>query len=286
MPYEIAYSGSDKVVLQRRSFKSAMIFIIFIGSVFAIAGLALIFLMSNVEPPFSYIRFLFAGMGILVVLLGINYPKMTKVRIPESITFDNRKGLIEIEQDAAVSQKGFIAYKDIDRFDVYEEYHSGSHSGKTQSRSYYTYHVLLRKKDGGEWFLREWRSRPDAEKMIAELSKVIDVNAPSVSIPKAPLPDKLNREFQGSKTMLSWRNKLGFAPFIFGGVVLFIGTVFYIIGGAVFSQMADMIIPVSFVLGFIGLIFIGIVFVQVRKMIKNATTTFRISIDKNYFRIR
>jgi hypothetical protein len=109
------------------------------------------------------------------------------------------------------------------------------------------------------------------------------VNAPSVSIPKAPLPDKLNREFQGSKTMLSWRNKLGFAPFIFGGVVLFIGTVFYIIGGAVFSQMADMIIPVSFVLGFIGLIFIGIVFVQVRKMIKNATTTFRISIDKTTF---
>jgi hypothetical protein len=285
MPYEINYSGTDKIILQRRSVMGAMILIIMIGSIFTIVGIGVIYLLKNTEPPFSYMRFLFLIFGILAIVGGINYPKFTKARIPEMIIFDNQKGYIEIEQNSKVSQKGYISYQDIANFDIHEEYHSGSGSSNKYSnssnRGYYTYHVLLRKRDRGEWYLREWRSRNDAEKMVAEF-KALKLTAPATNIPKSELSNKLNKESMGEKTILSWRNKLGASPFIFTVVVLFVGAFLYMIATLLITKGGDiLVVPVYLILGFISLIFLGIVFLQTRKMIKNATTTYSISVSRN-----
>jgi hypothetical protein len=143
---------------------------------------------------------------------------------------------------------------------------------------------LLRKKDGGEWYLKEWRDRNKAENMAAELSKGINYNSVIGKLPKPELPEKLIKEFMGDKTILNWKNKLGMAPVIFGAVAVFIGGFAFMLIKAVTEGMGangSMTVPVYLIMGFIILIFLLIVYAQTRKMIKNATTAYSISVGRN-----
>jgi heme/copper-type cytochrome/quinol oxidase subunit 3 len=280
MPYKIAYSGTDKVILQRRSVAGVMVLTIVMGIIFSIIEIALIYLIKNAEPPFSYIRFFFLIFGILAIIGGINYPNIVKARTPESLTFDNNKGYLEIEQDSKNSQKGYIIYEDIAGFEIYKERYSGGSNSGSSRKTYYNYHVVLRKKDHGEWYLREWKQLSQAERMIEEL-KAIKLMNYSRNVPKSVLSDKLNKESIGDKTILSWRNKLGTSPFIFAAVVLFIGSFMYMMINFVAKDGGFTNVFAYLILGFISLIFLGIVFLQTKRMIKNGTTRFAISISRN-----
>ena len=262
--YSVKEAGPGKVVLVPASFNYTITSLLLL----AIGGTALYFGVTNLGNtgtelswPVALVVFgtLFAGAGI-----GFYIKKGSFINVPQSITFDNAKGVVVIEMDPSSTQKGYIRYDEIDRFDVERE----TRGGKTPS---HYYHVYLLKKDGGRWYLTVSRSRTAADNVLQHLNTHVAVRNPVTLEIKPVISDKLEKVEKQDKTTIFWQNAVDISSFFGPAIVVFflggVGIVTFLAGNT----------TIGMALG--GLAVVAIVgFAQ--KIRKDATTRYSVSLDK------
>jgi hypothetical protein len=244
-----------------------------VGSIFFLVGVGLITVMPSWEFPDVLFKVIFPGFGLLAIYAGAYLPKQARETQPAKITFDHEQGAVVIEMNELKDQKGVIRYDEIESFDIYaESRHSNS---SNSSRTYYIYHVFLKKKDGGEWHLFEYSKREKAEAMIVQLNAQIPKDTPFTMTISQKLSSKIQRQDGIDKTIIHWQNKVSFAQPI---VVFVFSAIFLSILSSIFS-FGDIGVLGSIVFGFILLVFLFIITIIIRKLVKDTTTRYAVSVD-------
>lgn len=279
MPYKIISSEPSEIVLERTSVWFVAILFAAVGSIFFFIGIGMNFFMDNDFSSLLF-RILFPGMGLLFAFVGFSLPASTRKTTPQRIRFDNRKGIVTIEMTNSGEQSSYIRYDEIEKFDIYTEARSSSgSSGKGMNRTTYYYHVLLRKKDGSEWFLTESGNYNESEKMLEKFRNEVQLQNPAVLRSTLVFPDKMNKDETSGKTVLRWRNKISLvAP----AILILFAVVFITIVSTIFSTSSPTEFSIfAFVIGsFILLVFGIVAFVIVRQLIKDAFTIYSLVIDR------
>lgn len=273
MAYRITTTDSHKIVLERESTTLATGLFIGIGALFFLIGVGLNVFMTTWEMPYIVFRILFPVFGLLAIYAGAYLPKQAREMQPEQIIFDHDKGAVVVDMAKAGDQRGYIPYSEISGYDIFVE--SRNSSSRNSSTTYY-YHVFLKKKDGGEWFLFNFSDRTQAEAMIALLVAQVPVNKPFLSSGPQVLSPKIEKKEGLDKTVIHWQNKVSLAQPIFLAVfsIIFLGVLY-----SFFSFATQLGIFGFIVLGFIFLVFLIVIGVTVRKLIKDATTRYAVSVD-------
>lgn len=273
MAYKISSSDSHKLVLAREEVKGAMYLFIGVGTLFFLVGVALNFFLEDWEMPFLMFKVLFPLFGALAIFGGLRLPKHTRETLPEMVVFDHDLGAVVLEMDQTTRQRGYIRYEEITGFDIHVEMHRSS--GKTNS-TYYTYHVYLLKKDGGQWHLFKFNVESKARAFMTELAAQIPLHKPSRVTEQATISPKIERKEGAGKTIIHWQNKVSainiFALTAFSSIFIFMM-------GGFFSLAGDMQIFLFIVLGFILLVFVLVIGSILKKWIKDATTRFAVAVD-------
>jgi membrane protein YdbS with pleckstrin-like domain len=276
MAYKIVSSTPQKLILERESAAMSSGCFIAIGSLFFVIGVGLNFFMTTWEMPFLLFRILFPLFGLGAVFAGAYLPRQMRETQPVRITFDHDQGAVVVEMMDGDSQKGFIRYDELDGFDIYVESRSSSSSSRGTSRTTYRYHVYLKKKDGGEWHLFDYGDRTDAEAMIVHLNAQIPTDRPFKLVMPAKLSSKIERKEGLDKTVIHWQNKVTFWQPLF----LFVfAAIFLTILSSFFSFGTELDVFFMIVIGFIFSVFVLVMFTVVRKLIKDATTRYAVSVD-------
>ena len=276
MPFKYSVPDHDRIVFTRLSDGCSRVFFIFAGSIFTVVGMCLLIFTTDPALPMSVIRWVFPLFGLIAIYAGIALPSIQKKSIPDEIVFDNTNGRIQVSQEASEIKTAYIYYDEIDDITMKVKKQSGS--GKS-SRTYYSYHVYLTKRDGGQWELMKLNSQADALFEIGKLKSLIQFSALPVRVPVPSLTSKkytVRNEFQ--KTELTWRNKLGYGPWALAGFsILFLSVGYAIIGSGFIEE--DFPVFGMFVMGFIGLIFMIVIGSNAMKMVKNANTEYATAIS-------
>ena len=193
-----------------------------------------------------------------------------------AFVFDQRLGAVRVRSDPGPfgpPAEAYLAYADITGLDVETRSHSGSGGSNRSSRTTYTYHVVLRLRDGASWFLTSDSTRDAADVQRLRLAAAL-VPQPGVgaglAVPAPELPPQLTRSTQGRTTSLRWHNPVTRQEVVgklallggFGGVL----GLFFII---IHSQQVPWFAYV--VLGFIVLVFGLIAVTQIRRLRQDAT---------------
>ncbi len=279
MAYLISTATPSKITLLRESQKGASTLFIIVGSIFVLIGIGLNVVIEQWEFPFLLFKLLFPAFGLMAVFSGIFLPGNVRKTTPEQITFDHSKGAVIIEMIKNGNEVGYIRYDEIEGFDIYVEKRSSSSSSSGRSSTYYDYHVFLKKKDGGEWFLTKSSTRDEAEVILNTFRTQVPLANPFTISPSAKLSSKLAKQEGVDKTVVHWQNKITWWTPIF---LIFFATVFTSILSIPFTSFAsggpDVFILI--VVGFIFTIFLLVMFMVVRKLLKDATTRYAISIGK------
>lgn len=276
MAYQIQSSDAHRMVLVRQSAAASAGCFMAIGGLFFLIGVGLNVFMSTWEMPFMIFRILVPLFGLVAIFSGIFLPRQMRETQPALITFDHDLGAAVVQMSASDEQKGFIRYDEISGFDIYVESRRSSSSGSRGSSTYYHYHVFLKKIDGGEWHLFEFNTRDKAEALIAQLTSQIPKDRP-FKVSNAPkLSSKIEKKEGLDKTVIHWQNKVNWWQPLFLGMF---AVVFLSIVGSFFSFGADLGVFGFIVIGFILIVFVLVMFSVVRKMIKDATTRYAVSVD-------
>jgi hypothetical protein len=220
---------------------------------------------------------LFPLFGAGAVFAGLYLPKQTKNTQPEQITFDHDKGAVVVEMTKGGDQRGYIRYDEIAGYDIYVESRRSSGSGRSSSRTYYHYHVYIKKKDGGEWHLFNYSDRNEADAMIVKLNLEVPLDKPFNVSTSAKLSPKIEKKEGLDKTIIHWQNKVGIGQPIFLVVfsIIFLSIAFSFIS----FDAGGMDYFFYIVIGFILTIFCFVMFTVARKLIKDATTRYAVSVD-------
>jgi hypothetical protein len=276
MAYRILSSDSQKFILERESAAVKSGIFISVGALFFLIGVGLNVFMTSWEMPYLLFRILFPLFGLLAIWAGSYLPKQVQESQPERITFDHNQGAVVVEMKAGDNQKGFIRYDEIVGFDIYVESRSSSSSSSRSSRTYYWYHVFLKKKDGGEWYLFDYGERSQAETMITKIASQIPLDRPFRITTTPQLSSKIEKKDGLDKTIIHWQNKVGWwqPVFLIGFSVIFLSILF-----SFFTFGVDMGAFEFIVIGFILSVFLLVMFTAIRKLIKEATTRYAVSID-------
>jgi hypothetical protein len=277
MAYKIVSSDSHKMVLERESVTMASGCFVAVGSLFFLIGVGLNFFMDTWEMPFMLFRILFPLFGLGAVAAGLYLPKQTQETQPQQFTFDHDKGAVIVEMTKGGDQRGYIRYDEIEGYDIYVESRSSSGSGRT--RTYYHYHVYIKKKDGGEWHLFDFSDRAKAEALILQLTAATPLDRPFTIVDQPKLSSKIERKEGLDKTVIHWQNKVSIGQpiflVVFSAIFLSILFSFFSFDGA--GGGLDYFFV--FVIGFMLVIFGLVMFIVVRKLIKDATTRYAVSVD-------
>lgn len=277
MAYKLASSDSTKMVLTRESATGASIFTIIVGSLFIVIGIGINAFVYSWEFSYILIKTLFPLFGLLAVYGGISMPKQLRLTQPSRITFDHEKGAVVIEMNDKTDQRGYIRYDEVEGFDIHEERRtSSSGSSNTRTRTYYVYHVYLKKKDGGEWHLFQFNTRAKAEELIIQLKAEIQFDKPFTVTEQPRLTSKIEKQEGIDKTVIHWENKVTLMQPI---IVFTFGLIFLTMLFSFFTFGEEVEIFGSIVIGFILIIFLFIMFVIIQKMIKDMTTRYAVSVD-------
>lgn len=277
MAYHITSSDSHKIILEREpTVVASRIFIIF-GSFFFLIGVGLNAFMTTWEMPYLLFRLLFPTFGLVAIFAGIYVPKQTRETQPEQITFDHDKGAVLVDMSKVGNQRGHIRYDEIACFDIDVESHRSSSSNTTMSSStYYRYHVYLKKKDGGQWYLFEYTNRASAEAMVIQLTAQVPTDRIFNDASSSKLSSKIEKKEGLDKTIIHWQNNVTLWQPLF----LFVfSVVFLSILSSFFSFGQEMDGFAMAVIGFIFSVFLLVMFTIVRKLIKDATTRYAVSVD-------
>ncbi len=278
MPYHITTSDSNKIIFERDAVKGLAAIFVGAGSLFLFIGIMLNVFMDSWEMPNILFRLLFPGFGSLFIGAGLYIPKQTRNTTPEQITFDHNKALVIIEMIKGGNEMGYIRYDEIEGFDIHVEKQTSSSSSGRSSSTTYTYHVFLKKKDGGEWFLTQSGSLGKAEAALSILRAQVALNKPSTLSPSAKLTAKISKQEGIDKTVIHWQNKVSFWMPVF---LIVFSVVFLSILSTAFSGFGgDMDFFVYGVVGFMVFVFLIVMVSIIRKLIKDATTRYAVAVSK------
>lgn len=275
MPLKVKSFSENQLILERDNNLTNSIIFIIIGAVFTLTGLAMLVLMPW-QFPYLIIKLVFPMVGIVVLYAALNNEKHQKKTEVNKIVFDNNLGCVALEM-ANETQRGFIKYSEIEKFDVFvERQTSGKHTN-------YFYHTVLFKKDSGQWFLTKHTSQEKANETIADLNKKINLSNPYLPNIKPVFSNKLEKNEGLEKTTVSWRNEVKYTSILFLGLF---AITFLIVLTAILYSFKDSSVQLIFpfiVVGFIFVVFAIIMFSFVKQMIKDATTKYTIAISRNNF---
>jgi len=276
MAYRITSSDSHKIILERESTALSAGVFITIGSLFFLIGVGLNVFMTTWEMPYLLFRGLFPFFGLIGIFAGIYLPKQIRNTQPEQITFDHHKGAVLVDMVKVGDQRGYIRYDEIAGFDIDVESRSSSSSSSRGSTTYYRYNVYLKKKDGGQWYFFEYANRASAEAMVILLTAQVPVDKPFNDSTSNKLSPKIEKKDGLDKTIIHWQNKVTLWPpfFLFLFSVVFLGII-----SSFFSFDEEMDGFAMVIIGFILLMFLLVMFTIVRKLIKDATTRYAVSVD-------
>ncbi len=259
--------------------RSTSFFLIAMGLLFFFIGIGLIVWIDRTDFPFILFKGLFPTIGLTVAFFGYYTPTVTMKNTPELITFHNQQGAVGIHMHQDDGPTGYIRYDEIELFDIYVESRSNNNAGKSGTRhSTYYYHVYLRKKDGGEWYLTESGSRKAAEEILEKINQNVRLTAPYTIRATPVLSEKIEKEETHSKTILRWKNKASIGALIF--LIVFSASFLSILSSAFSSNtgFGNSFFPIM-IIGFMLIIFTTVIFVSFRKWLKEATTQYCLIID-------
>lgn len=249
---------------------------IFADALFTIVGVGLLMLVDSEELLPNVMKFLFPAFGIIALIVGIRLPHIQRQTTPDEIIFDNANGRVQVNQNISEVKSAWIYYDEIEDFIIKPKKQQSSSS--RSSRSSYSFHIYLAKKDGGQWELLSKSSEESARQEIQKLKSIIDLQkAPVREANGAHSSSKYKISDYGSRTEVTWRNPLGYGPlFMFMFCAVFL-TIFYTIFSSI--NFDDFGWFAYGVLGFIGVVFVIVIGGNILKMIKNAKTVYAVSIS-------
>lgn len=279
MPFKYTVKDQNKITFTRLNAGCGRFLFIFVGTIFTLIGLCLIAFMENPQMPFSIIRFVVPIFGLGAIYAGIMFPKMQQRNIPDEIIFDNANGRVEINQKESDIKTAYIYYDEIADFIVKAKKQESSSSGTSSSRTYYTYHVYLKKKDGGQWELLKFGSESSAVEEVLKLKSLVRLEMPPQKVsPDVTQSQKFKISNDYHKTEISWRNKIGYGPLFLALFCALFLTIGYAILGSGFLE-EDFPVFAYFVVGFIGVVFVIVIGGTIMRMVKNANTVFAIVVS-------
>ncbi|MFM7022183.1 MAG: hypothetical protein ACKOXB_04335 [Flavobacteriales bacterium] len=279
MSYNINSVSLGSVVLKRAGTAWASAMFIVVGFIFIIISLCVFLFWPDAASPLNFIRIIFLVMGGIGVIAGFNYTSSTKKRIPKWIIFNNDKGYVQVQHADNALESGFIPYEEISDFYVSEESEYSSSSNTRMNNRIYSWHVILRRKDGGTWYLHKSSSPDRANKILEELLKKVNLGKHSQNIPQPWLTDKIHKESTHNKSIIRWKNKLNILTPL---VLLGFSVLFFSIGNFILDGFMDDGF-VYVVAGFIFCVYLLVMFMIVKKMIKDLRTRYSFSIGRNEF---
>jgi hypothetical protein len=282
MPFSYTIVNNDRIVFTRLKSGCGRAAFIIIGTLFTVIGVGLFMFSDNPEMPLSMMRILFPIIGLIAILVGINFANLQSKSTPDEIIFDNLKGRVQINQQKSELKTAFIYYDEIADFTMKIKSERTASSGTTTTRSSYSYHIYLSKKDGGQWELLTKNTEASALEEIARLKSAIHLSA-------MPVRESTNIGYSskyiisdfGHKTEISWRNPVGFAALLIVLFSIFFIAIFYTILATAF-QVEDGF-PVFFMVvgGFIAVIFVFVIGGNVVKIIRNSKTVYAVAITNS-----
>jgi hypothetical protein len=186
---------------------------------------------ENIALPAALIFF-----GLLVLLIATLLLPRQYRNIPLYIVFDHTKAAMVVTMKDGT--QGAIPYQEIKDFDI--ERRTVSH----EKPKTYSYHVRMKKKDGGIWDLT---SHGDANAILALMQKIPLDRAPATPLAEPVLSAKLEKTESKTQSMISWRNPFSSATFFLILFTVLIGT------STVFAAHQDVAwaIPLVAVSGFL-----------------------------------
>lgn len=280
MAYKIVSSDAHKLVMERESVAAATGIFVGVGALFFFIGAGLNIFMDSWEMPFMLFRILFPLFGLGAIVAGLRNPKQVQNTQPEQFIFDHDKGAIVVQMTKMGDERGYIRYDEVAGFDIYIEKRSSSGSGSSRSRTYYHYHIYIKKKDGGEWHIMDFSDHATAQAMVAQLTAQVPLDKPFNISAQPKLTNKIEKKDGLDKTIIHWQNKVGWGQPVF--LVVF-SIIFLSILSSFFSFDTggggiDWFFMI--VIGFMLFVFGIVMFTVVRKLIKDATTRYAVSVDR------
>jgi ABC-type multidrug transport system fused ATPase/permease subunit len=270
MSYKISSVDSQKIILERNSPAIITGAFIIIGSIILLVGIGLNLFSETWEMPILFFRILLPLFGLLAFLSGMYIPKQVRNSIPEQLIFDHQKGALLVQMDKAKNEFGYIRYNEIESINIYVEVRS---SGK--STSHY-YHIYVHKKDGSDWYLLEFSNRTKAETVLKELQTSIPLHNPCTINEPFALSQKIEKKEGHDKTIIHWQNKVSIWETL--GILIF---------SILFLSILSMVLffdgePQPFmyiVMGVILSVFLLVMTIVIRNLIKDAYTRYAVSVD-------
>lgn len=270
MSYKISSVDSQKVILGRNSSSVTAGVFITIGSIVLLVGVGFNVFSTTWEMPFLIFRIVLPAFGLFFALAGLYIPKQVRSTIPEQLTFDHQKGALVVQMDKTKNEYGYIRYDEIAGINIHVEARS---SGKS---THYYYHIYVQKIDGGEWFLLEFSSKSKAEQVLQELRAAIPLSNPYTVQENISLSKQIEKTEGANKTIIHWQNKVSImAPL---GIVAF-SIVFLGILSIVFFIEDEPDVFMLVVAGFIFLVFLLVMTITIKNVIKDAFTRYAVSVD-------
>ncbi|MDQ2770982.1 MAG: hypothetical protein M3Y54_10835 [Bacteroidota bacterium] len=220
--------------------------------------------------------FLVMGLGFVVLSLFASFNPSTGIA---AFVFDRHLGAVRVRSDSAPfgpPTEAYLAYANITGLDVETRSQSGSGGSNRSSRTTYTYHVVLRLRDGASWLLTSdsTRDAADAQRLRLATALVPRPDAgPDLVVPAPELPPQVKRSTRGGATSLRWHNpvtrqEVGGKLALLGGFGGVLGLFFTIIHSQQVPWFA------YGVLGFIALMFALIAVTQIRRLRQDATHSY------------
>lgn len=274
MSYKLKSADAGTIVFERLGAGCNAAIMIVAGGIFF--GIGIFLNVISDDYTFPHILFLtfFPLIGFIVMVMGIALPSMERKSKPEVILFDNARGAVAIHMTKSSREVGYIRYDEIEGFDIHVQKTSNSSSSSSSQRYYF--HVFLKKKDGGEWFLSQSRTRENAEADLRKIYEFVRLGNPfTISTPPL-ISAKIHKEEKADRTVIKWHNKVSlFAPL---GLLLFAVTFLSIAAAVVQGDFADAFFAYLVISVILTIFCIVIIFIA-RLMFLRATTTFAISVD-------
>jgi hypothetical protein len=281
MPFTYTVSDPEKIVFTRLKEGCGRSLFIMIGSLFTIIGIGLFVFTEDPEMPLATMRFLFPAFGLVAVFAGIKLPEIQRRTTPDEIIFDNANGRVQVNQAASDIKTGYIYFDEIQDLIIQtKKVETSNRSDTSTTGTYYTYHVYLLKKDGGQWELLKRSTEALALADIIILKNLIQFSAtPKREHAQINQSRKFSVTNSDTKTELSWRNPLGYGPlFLFLFCVAFLTTAYTIFSTAT-SMDFDMPVFGYFVAAFIGIVFVVVITGNILKLVKNSKTIYGVAVS-------
>lgn len=245
-----------------------------IGTLIFMGGVLLAILPLEGDFPGLIIGGFMVPFGALMMWGGAQQPKYIRKTRPETIVFDNDKGAVIMTMDRRQGPEAYIRYDEVRGLEVLKHV---SGSGDDRRTTYYT---LLRKKDGGEWYLDSFGSQRGAENFKDRLEQHIQWAAPFTATMPVALSPKIERKEGGGKTIIHWQNEVSMVTLAIVGIVIsliFGGIVMAVVSGHS-GGASDAYFELAMLLVF-GAVFGFVLSLLFRRIAKDANTRYAVAVD-------